>query len=354
MITNAVNDAVELLRILIRIPAISRDELLAADALQHYIEASGIETFRSGNNVWCICPQFDTHKPTLLLNSHIDTVKPASGWQREPFTPKAEGERIYGLGSNDACGCVVSLFEAFKILTAKEQSYNLIYLASCEEEVSGSNGIESILPNLPPITCAIVGEPTEMQPAIAEKGLMVLDITTFGKSGHAAREEGDNAIYKALNNIQKLRDYTFEKVSPLLGKVKMTTTVINAGTQHNVIPDKCSFVVDVRSNELYSNREIYEIISQLLPSSEVKARSFRLNSSNMSLDHPLVKKALAMGKTPYGSPTLSDQCFMNFPSLKIGPGCSSRSHTADEFITIPEIEQGITEYVKLLDGLHLQ
>lgn len=346
------SEAVTLLQALIGIPSISREEDAAADFLQTYIEESGIMTGRMGNNVWCISPMFDTSKPTILLNSHIDTVKPVNGWRKQPFTPKLDNGKLFGLGSNDAGASLVSLFQVYKHLSATEQKYNLIFLASCEEEVSGKNGIESVLPQLPPITLGIVGEPTEMNPAIAEKGLMVLDVTAHGRSGHAAREEGDNAIYKILPDIEWFRTHKFEKESPLLGPVKMTVTQINAGTQHNVIPDTCSIVVDIRSNECYSNEALFEEIKKNI-GSEIKARSFRLNSSSISQDHPIVKRAVALGKTPFGSPTLSDQALMPFTSIKIGPGKSSRSHTADEYIMINEIEEAIDLYIKLLDGLEL-
>ena len=247
------SEALTLLQALIGIPSISREEEAAADFLQNYIEESGIMTGRSGNNIWCISPMFDTNKPTILLNSHIDTVKPVNGWRKHPFTPKQDNGKLYGLGSNDAGASVVSLFQAYRYLSTTEQAYNLIFLASCEEEVSGKNGIESVLPQLPPIALGIVGEPTEMHPAVAEKGLMVLDVTAHGKSGHAARNEGENAIYKILPDIQWFQSHQFPNVSPLLGPVKMTVTQINAGTQHNVIPDTCTAVVDIRSNECYSN-----------------------------------------------------------------------------------------------------
>jgi acetylornithine deacetylase len=295
---------------------------------------------------------FDLKKPTILLNSHLDTVKPVSGWRKHPFTPKTENGKLYGLGSNDAGASVVSLFQVYRHLSATEQAYNLIFLASCEEEISGKNGIESVLPQLPPIALGIVGEPTEMQPAIAEKGLMVLDVTAFGKAGHAARNEGVNAIYEVMPDLQWLHDYRFPNESPLLGPVKMTVTQINAGTQHNVVPDRCTMVVDIRSNECYSNEEIYkEVCAQL--KSEVKARSFRLNSSHLSPDHPLVKRAVKLGRVPFGSPTLSDQALMKFPSVKMGPGKSQRSHTADEYIVISEIEEAIGLYIQLLDGLKI-
>lgn len=344
------SEALNLLKVLISTPSMSREEEAAANALQNYMERSGILTNRSGNNVWCVSPQFSLDKPTLLLNSHIDTVKPVSGWQKQPFTPTEVNGKLYGLGSNDAGGSLVCLFQTFCRLTRKEQPYNLIFLASCEEEVSGKNGIESVLPKLPPIALGIVGEPTEMQPAIAEKGLMVLDVTAHGKAGHAAREEGDNAIYHALTDIEWFRTYRFERVSPLLGPVKMSVTQINAGTQHNVIPDRCLFVVDIRSNELYTNEELFSLISQHI-SSEVTARSFRLNSSHIDASHPVVRRAVELGRTPYGSPTLSDQALMPFPSVKIGPGKSSRSHTANEYILIRELEEALDLYYELLDGL---
>ena len=346
------SEATTLLNSLIGIPSLSREEEAAADFLQNYIEETGIMTGRSGNNIWCISPMFDLNKPTILLNSHIDTVKPVNGWRKHPFTPKAENGKIYGLGSNDAGASVVSLFQVYRHLSTTEQAYNLIFLASCEEEVSGKNGIESVLPQLPPITLGIVGEPTEMQPAIAEKGLMVLDVTAYGKAGHAARDEGDNAIYKVLNDIAWFRDYRFEKESPLLGPVKMSVTVINAGTQHNVVPDKCTFVVDIRSNELYSNEDLFAEIRKHI-ACDAKARSFRLNSSRIDEKHPFVQKAVKMGRIPFGSPTLSDQALMSFASVKIGPGRSSRSHTAEEYIMLKEIEEAIGIYLDLLDGLKL-
>jgi len=346
-------EAIGLLKSLISIPSLSRDETSAADFLQQYIETQGIVTGRKGNNIWCFSPMFTTKKPTILLNSHIDTVKPVSGWQKDPYTPTEINGKLYGLGSNDAGASVVSLLHVFIELSRTVQSYNLIFLASCEEEVSGKEGIESALPELPPISFAIVGEPTEMQPAVAEKGLMVLDVTAYGKAGHAAREEGENAIYKSIKDIEWFRDYRFEKVSPLLGPVKMSVTQINAGTQHNVVPDRCSFVVDIRSNELYGNKELFEIINQHIVS-EAKARSFRLNSSHISEEHAFVQKAMKLGCIPFGSPTLSDQALMPFPSVKMGPGRSSRSHTADEYIVIKEIEEAIELYLEVLDGLEIR
>ena len=346
------SEALTLLQALIGIPSISKEEEAAADFLQNYIEETGIMTGRSGNNIWCLSPQFDTNRPTILLNSHIDTVKPVNGWRKQPFTPKVENGKLYGLGSNDAGASLVSLFQTFRYLSAIEQRYNLIFLASCEEEISGKNGIESVLPQLPPITFGVVGEPTEMNPAIAEKGLMVLDVTARGKAGHAAREEGENAIYKVLDDINWFRTYRFPLESSLLGPVKMSVTQINAGTQHNVIPDVCTFVVDIRSNEFYTNETLFQEITSHI-CCEAKARSFRLNSSSIDTNHPFVQKAIELGKTPFGSPTLSDEALMNFPSVKIGPGKSSRSHTADEYVILAEIEEAIRMYIQLLDGLKI-
>lgn len=347
-----ISEAMTLLHALIGIPSISCEEEAAADFLQNYIEGTGVLTGRSGNNIWCISPGFDMAKPTILLNSHIDTVKPVEGWRKQPFTPKNENGKVYGLGSNDAGGSLVALLQAYRYLSATEQSYNLIFLASCEEEISGKNGIESVLPQLPPIALGVVGEPTEMNPAVAEKGLMVLDITAHGKAGHAARDEGENAIYKILPDIEWFRSFCFPKESPLLGPVKMSVTQINAGTQHNVIPDVCNAVIDIRTNECYTNKEVFEEVCAHI-SSEAKARSFRLNSSSIPASHPFVKRATELGKNPFGSPTLSDQALMAFPSVKIGPGKSSRSHTADEYIMVAEIEEAIALYIRILDGLNI-
>lgn len=352
-IPTLVSEATGLLQSLIAIPSLSRDEEKAADCLQNYIEMQGMTTGRKGNNVWCLSPMFDLKKPTLLLNSHIDTVKPVSGWRKDPFTPTLEDNgKLYGLGSNDAGASVVSLLQVFLTLCRTTQAYNIIFLASCEEEVSGKGGIECVLPELPPIQFAIVGEPTEMQPAIAEKGLMVLDVTAVGKSGHAARNEGDNAIYKVLDDIAWFRDYRFARESSLLGPVKMSVTMVNAGTQHNVIPDRCTFVVDIRSNECYTNQELFAEIQKHIRC-EAQARSFRLSSSHVSPEHPIVQRAVAMGRIPFGSPTLSDQALMPFPSMKMGPGKTARSHTADEYIMIKEIEEALSLYLNLLDGLCL-
>jgi len=342
-----VNDAVRLLRDLIRVPSVSRDEARAADVLAAAIRDYGYSPRREINNVWTVAPDYDEARPTLLLNAHIDTVKPAATWTRDPFSPDVEGDTLYGLGSNDCGGGLVSLLQVFRILALRQRTYNLIYLASAEEEVSGANGIRRALPLLPEIDAAVVGEPTGLQPAVAEKGLMVLDITYQGKSGHAARGEGVNAIYKALDDIRWMRDYKFEKVSDFLGPTVMNVTMISAGTQHNVIPDKCSLVVDVRTNELYDNEEVFEFVRSRVKG-ECAARSFHLKSSGISMSHPLVRRCLDLGLTPFGSPTLSDQALMPFPSIKLGPGESSRSHSADEFVRISEIERAIALYVELL------
>ena len=344
-----VSDAVQLLKKLIATPSVSRNEKDAADIMEQTIRSYGFEPQREANNLWIIDPHYDESRPTLLLNAHIDTVKPVASWSRDSFSPDVEDGVLYGLGSNDCGGGLCSLLQIFRMLTEKPQSYNLIYLASAEEEVSGKDGITRALPLLPHIDLAIVGEPTGMNPAVAEKGLMVLDVIAHGKSGHAARNEGVNAIYEALDDMRWIRDYKFEKVSEFLGPTKMTLTVVNAGTQHNVIPDKCTMLVDIRTNEFYDNEEVYEFIRQHLKS-EVKAHSFRLKSSRIDPEHPLIRKCVAMGMKPFGSPTLSDQALMHFPSFKLGPGESSRSHSADEFIKISEISDAVAKYRELLDG----
>lgn len=347
-------EAVDLLRKMISIPSFSREEGEVADMLEAAFRKETLPVNRSGNNLWILSPRFDSAKPTILLNSHIDTVRPASAWTKDPFAPiEDEDEHLYGLGSNDAGASVVSLYAAFRQLASREQPYNLIFLASAEEEVSGKGGIESVLSLLPPVDFAVVGEPTEMKPAIAEKGLMVLDCVSHGKAGHAARNEGVNAITLAMKDIAWFNDFQFEKKSDFLGPVKMSVTVIHAGTQHNVVPDRCEFVVDIRSNEMYSNEEIFETVCSNVEA-QVTARSFRLNSSRTETDHPFVKRAIMMGREPFGSPTLSDQALMRFPSVKMGPGHSSRSHAANEYIKLPEIREAIEIYVKLLDGLQLK
>ena len=345
-------EAVELLKKLIATPSISRDEKAAADVLEAYMKEKGLNPQRHGNNVWSSSPLGGAGGGLVLLNAHLDTVKPVAGWQHDPFTPTIEDDKLYGLGSNDCGGGLVSLLMAFMELNSQSNTPtqpNFIFLASCEEEVSGKNGIESVLPLLPKIDFAIVGEPTGMQPAIAEKGLMVIDATAHGKAGHAARNEGDNAIYHAMKDIQWLSEWQFPKQTELLGPVKNTVAIINAGTQHNVIPDQCTFTIDVRSNECYTNEEIFAFFQEHL-TSELKARSFRLSSSSIPMEHPFVQACIKEGLTPFGSPTLSDQALMRFPSLKLGPGESSRSHTADEYIKISEIDDAISLYTKLLNN----
>ncbi len=341
------NDAVELLSELISTPSVSRDEKAVADVLQRKIKEWRLPCKRIGNNL-IVAKRLSKKKPTMLLNAHIDTVKPVETWTRDPFVPTIEDGKLYGLGANDCGGGLVSLLQVYRILSVeKDIPYNIIYVASCEEEVSGQNGFSAVLPELPPIDVAIVGEPTGMNPAIAEKGLMVIDGVAHGKSGHAARNEGVNAINEVLDDLQWLRDYQFRKVSPFLGETRATVTVVHAGTQHNVIPDKVEFVIDVRTNEYYQNEFVFAFLQKHMKS-ELKARSFRLHSSFFPENHPLIKRCKRMRMKPYGSPTLSDQALMPFPSFKLGPGESSRSHTADEYIEIDEIHNAIKTYVKLI------
>lgn len=349
MTTQAYTDeAVRLLSHLIATPSVSRDERRAADIMQEALTRYGFTPQREANNVWAIAHHYNEARPTLLLNAHLDTVKPVSTYTRNPYEPSLEEGILYGLGSNDCGGGLVSLLQVFRILDSSNTCpYNLVYLASAEEEVSGKDGISRALPLLPHIDVAIVGEPTGMQPAVAEKGLMVIDITAHGKSGHAARGEGVNALYAALDDLCWIRSYQFDRVSTFLGATKMQATVIQAGTQHNVVPDTCNIVVDVRTNELYTNEEVFNIIQQHCQS-ECRARSFRLHSSRIDLQHPLVQRCIALGMTPFGSPTLSDQALMPFPSFKLGPGQSARSHSANEYILVSEIEDAINTYLQLL------
>ena len=459
MIEEYTSEAVELLKRLIATPSVSRDESRAADVMEKAMRDYGYSPERIGNNLMIRSEEWDDSKPTILLNAHIDTVKPVSSWTKDPFSPTLEGDRLYGLGSNDCGGGLVSLLQVFRILDSPlppllkrgeqcaptnegdsssiavnlsqrgeqcaptneggsssiagnlsqrgEQcaptnegdfsplskrgaggESNLIYLASCEEEVSGAGGIRAVLPLLPRIDVAIVGEPTGMQPAVAERGLMVIDAVAHGKSGHAARNEGVNAIYEALDDLVFIRDYRFERVSPLLGPTKMQCTIVNSGTQHNVVPDECRFTIDVRTNELYTNEEVFEFLQTKLKS-ELKARSFHLHSSSLyngnarkddlkalsevapagnskglgsikrvseasgnGNDNLIVdgfrEKFSELGLVPFGSPTLSDQALMRFPSFKLGPGESSRSHSADEFICVSEIRKAIETYLRLL------
>jgi acetylornithine deacetylase len=345
-----IQQTITLLQELISTPSFSREEDKTAAIIENFLQKRGIQVFRNGNNIWAKNEYFREGLSTILLNSHHDTVKPVKAWTRDPFSADIVEDKLYGLGSNDAGGCLVTLMATFCNFYNKKLPFNLVLLASAEEEISGRGGVEAVLPDLPPITFGIVGEPTLTQMAVAEKGLMVMDGIARGKAGHAAREEGINAIYIALEDIERLKNFQFEKKSDLLGAVKMSVTQIEAGTQHNVVPDECRFVVDVRTNECYTNVEIWDIIKQNLKS-EITPRSMRLNSSKIALEHPLILRGIELGLTYYGSPTLSDQALMSFPTLKIGPGDSARSHTADEFIYVKEIEAGIKIYTQLLTNL---
>ena len=345
-------DIIELLKGLIRIPSFSREETAVADYLESWLRENNLPVQRKGNNLWLKQFSDDDTKPVILLNAHIDTVKPAGGYTRNPFTPSEEGDCIYGLGSNDDGGSVVALLQTYLNLISKPQPYNLIWSATSEEEVCGKTGIDIVFEEFGRIDLGIIGEPTGMQMAVAEKGLMVLDCTAHGKSGHAARNEGVNALYKAIESIEWFRTHQFERVSPYLGPVKMSVTMINAGSQHNVVPDTCTFVVDVRPNGMYSNVELLELIKNSVPC-DVKERSTRINSSHIEMDHPVVRRGLELGLEAFGSPTTSNQALCKFTTLKIGPGQSSRSHTADEYILISEINNGIETYCRLLDGLQL-
>ena len=346
-------DAVELLKDLIAIPSVSKEETRAADKLSEYLDHWCLPHGREGNNLWIGCPDWDNNRPTVMLNAHIDTVRPVSSWTRDPFTPIQEGDCLYGLGSNDCGGGLVATLQAYRIMLQRPRNFNILWVASAEEEISGENGFSRVLPLLPQVNVAIVGEPTNLQPSIAEKGLMVIDGYAYGKSGHAARNEGVNAIYEALDDLVWLRDYKFRKESELLGPTKMTVTVVESGTQHNVIPDTLHFIIDVRTNEFYQNEFLFNFLKKKMKKCELRPRSFRLRSSCIPADHPIIKRCMERGMQPFGSPTLSDQALMPFPSFKLGPGESSRSHSADEFIKISEIEKAIETYVYLLDGLCL-
>ena len=347
------SDAVELLKALIETPSVSRNEENAANLLASYLDKWQLPYGREANNLWVGCPDWQNNRPTVMLNAHIDTVKPVSSWTRDPYKASQEGDILYGLGSNDCGGGLVSLLQTYRIMLNKPRNYNILWVASAEEEVSGSNGFSRVLSRLPNIDVAIVGEPTGMQPAIAEKGLMVIDGYADGVSGHAARNEGVNAIYEALDDLVWLRDYRFRKVSPLLGETKMTVTVVEAGTQHNVIPDSLHFVIDIRTNEYYQNEFVFEFLRKKMKKCRLEARSFRLHSSSITESHPLIKKCKAMGMRTFGSPTLSDQALMPFTSVKLGPGKSSRSHSANEYIRISEIGNAIETYVNLLSDISL-
>ncbi len=348
-LTTLTHQATQLLKTLISTSSFSREEENTARHLEDFLQKKEIPFHRKKNNVWALNRHFDATKPTLLLNSHHDTVKPNKSWTLDPFEPLERDGKLYGLGSNDAGGCLVSLIATFCHFYEREgMGYNIALVASAEEEISGKEGLEIVVPDLPPISFAIVGEPTEMHLAVAEKGLLVLDCTARGKSGHAARDEGENALYKAIKDIEWITGYRFPKVSPTLGPVKMSVTMINAGTQHNVVPDTCTFTVDVRVTEQYTLEEVVEEIQAHIQS-DVDARSVRLRPSSIPIEHAIVQAGLRLGRNTYGSPTTSDQALLDCPSLKMGPGDSGRSHTADEFIYLHEIEGGIAQYVKMLE-----
>lgn len=341
--------AIALLGELIVRPSFSGQEQDTAALLATFVSETTGSVHRKGNNVWALNKHFDPAKPTILLNSHHDTVKPNSAYTRDPFSATIEDGKLFGLGSNDAGGALVSLIAVFLHFYAEENlHYNLILAATAEEENSGPNGIESILSEIGPIDFALVGEPTLMQLAVAEKGLLVLDCVARGKTGHAAREEGDNALYKALDDINWFRSYRFPEVSPFLGPVKMSVTMIEAGSQHNVVPAECRFVADVRVNECYTHEALLDIIRANV-SCEIKPRSLRMRPSSIATDHPIVLAGKKLGRSCYGSPTTSDQALIPVPSLKLGPGDSARSHSADEFIYVREIEEGIDLYIAMLE-----
>ena len=345
------NKALNLLIDLIETPSLSKEEKGTADLLEGFLQSGGVDTIRENNNVWAFNVDFDQAKPSILLNSHHDTVRPNKGYTRDPHKAEIIDDKIYGLGSNDAGGALVGLISAFlNFHRRKDMKYNLILLASAEEENSGELGIRSVVPKLPEIDFALVGEPTQMNLAIAEKGLLVLDCYAHGTAGHAAHVREDFAIYKAMRAIKWFETFKFEKISGTLNDTKMTVTQIEAGNQHNVVPSVCHFVVDVRVNDLYSNLEVLEIVQKSVDV-EVVPRSVRLNSSSIPPDHPIVRAGEKLGRSLYGSPTLSDQSNLSCPSLKLGPGESKRSHTADEFLLVSELNEGIDLYIKLLDEI---
>lgn len=344
-------DALILLKDLIRIESLSKQEDKTAEILNNFFVERGIPTQRLKNNVWAQNKHFDASKPTILLNSHHDTVKPNPGYTNDPFYPMEKDGKLFGLGSNDAGGCLVSLMATFVYFYNQENlKYNFIIAATAEEEISGFDGLELVYPLLGPIDFAIVGEPTLMDIAVAEKGLMVIDCVAQGKSGHAAREEGDNAIYHAIDDINWIRNYKFERISPHLGPMKMSVTIINAGYQHNVVPENCHFTIDVRITEEYKNEDVLRIIEENIKS-EVNPRSVRLRPSFIDPNHALVHAAIKHGAKTYGSPTTSDQALIPVPSVKMGPGNSGRSHTANEFIWLSEIDEGIERYIMVLSEM---
>ncbi len=343
-------DALFLLKQLISVPSFSKEEDKTANLIEIFLHSKGIVTHRKLNNVWAVSKNYNEGKRSILLNSHHDTVKPNIGYTLNPFEAIEKEGKLFGLGSNDAGASLVSLLAVFVYYFDKELPYNFVFAASAEEEISGKDGIEIILSELGKIDFAIVGEPTQMNLAIAEKGLMVLDCKSNGIAGHAAREEGVSAIYNSLKDIQWFKTFQFPKISETLGSVKMTVTAIHSGAQHNVIPDVCEFVVDVRTTDVYTNHEVLDIIKENV-SCEVNARSLRLNPSSIKKEHPIVKAGIQLGRKTYGSPTSSDKALMPFQSLKMGPGDSARSHTADEFVYIDEIKEGIELYINILNKI---
>ncbi len=351
-LTTLYEEAIGLLKELIATPSFSKEEDETAGILCRFIGEKGIQHSRVGNNVYALNKYYDVNKPSILLNSHHDTVKPNKGYTFDPFSPFEKDGKLFGLGSNDAGGCLVSLLASFLYYYDRDDlDHNVVFAASAEEEISGVNGIELVLPYLGKLDYGIVGEPTKLEMAVAERGLMVIDCTAEGRSGHAARNEGENALYKALDDINWLRSYKFEKVSPLLGESRLTATVINTeNQQHNVVPSQCKFVIDVRVNELYSFEEILDALKANMKS-KFKPRTTRMKSTSIALDHPLVKAGVNLGRGYYGSPTTSDKALMPFATLKMGPGDSARSHTADEYIYLEEIKEGINTYIKLVDQL---
>lgn len=343
-----VDEGVDLLKKLISTPSFSKEEKETGNLIEQFLKEKGVETHRSGNNIWAFASEYNPFLPTVWLNSHHDTVKPNSGYTKDPFSPIVEDGKLFGLGSNDAGGPLVSLLATFCHFIGKDLPFNLLMVASAEEEISGQNGIASLLSSLPEAELAIVGEPTQMRLAVAEKGLLVIDAKIHGKAGHAAREEGINAIYLALEDLEEIRNFQFTKTSPFLGRTKVTCTVIKAGQQHNVVPDLCEYVLDVRVTDAYTLEEALEELREILKA-DLTPRSLRLQSSHLPNDHLMYRVADALDLETFGSPTLSDQALIPYPSVKIGPGDSARSHTADEYIYLEEIKTGIQGYISIIN-----
>ena len=353
LIATLTKDAIELLKDLIQTESFSKQEDETAGLIEEFFRERNIPYRRKKNNIWVKNKHFDASKPTVLLNSHHDTVKPNPSWTLNPLNPLIKDGKLFGLGSNDAGGCLVSLIATFCYFYYRNDlKYNIVMAATAEEEISGREGLEMVVPDLPEIEFAIVGEPTQMHLAVAEKGLLVLDCIAHGKSGHAARDEGENALYKAMKDIAWFQSYKFSKVSENLGPIKMSVTMINAGSQHNVVPDTCKFTVDIRVTEQYTLEEITDVVKKNIES-EVVPRSIRLRPSSIPKEHSIVQAGIAMGRNTYGSPTTSDQALLDCPSLKMGPGDSARSHTADEYVYLNEIEEGVQLYIKMLEKVIL-